>query len=124
MKCECGVRFWSFTIAGVGAFLIVAALVMAMVDYTKTPSPAEDRAKLRHDNLSQVRAANAEIMDNANYAWQDQSRGVVRMPMPVATEMFLRLWRDKAAARSNLIARVEKATAPLPKAPEKPSPFE
>jgi hypothetical protein len=32
--------------------------------------------------------------------------------------------QNPAAARSNLIARVEKATAAPPKAPEKPSPFE
>ena len=36
-------------------------------------------------------------------------------------ELSLKLWQDKDAARSNLIARVEKATAAPPKAPEKPS---
>jgi hypothetical protein len=35
-----------------------------------------------------------------------------------------RQWQNPPAARSNLIARVEKATAPPPKPPEQPSPFE
>ena len=33
-------------------------------------------------------------------------------------------WQNPAAARSNLIARDEKATAPAPVAPAKPNPFE
>jgi hypothetical protein len=35
-----------------------------------------------------------------------------------------REWQNPAAARSNLTVRVEKAAAPAPKAPEKPSIFE
>jgi hypothetical protein len=35
-----------------------------------------------------------------------------------------REWHDPVTARSNLTARVEKATAPAPPAPEKPSAFE
>jgi len=35
-----------------------------------------------------------------------------------------REWQNPAAARSNLMARVEKAAAPAPQAPAKPSPFE
>ena len=39
-------------------------------------------------------------------------------------ELTLQEWKDPVAGRSNLIARVEKATAPAPKPPEKPSIYE
>jgi hypothetical protein len=39
-------------------------------------------------------------------------------------KLALRDWQNPAAARSNLIARVEKATAVPPPAPAKPSQFE
>jgi len=48
----------------------------------------------------------------------------VRLPIAEAKKLALRDWQNPAAARSNLIARVEKATAAPPKAPEKPNPFE
>jgi hypothetical protein len=48
----------------------------------------------------------------------------VRLPINEAMKLALREWQNPAAARSNLIARVEKATAVPPAAPAKPSPFE
>ena len=48
----------------------------------------------------------------------------MRLPIAEAMKLALREWQNPAAARSNLIARVEKATAAPPTAPAKPSPFE
>jgi hypothetical protein len=123
-NCECRAAFWTYTVAALGTFLIVAALVWVMVDYTRPAPLGEDRAALRRKNLQDLRAANAEVLNNPNYVWQDQGRGIVRMPINDAMELSLKLWQDKPAARSNLIARVEKATAAPPKTPEKPSQFE
>jgi hypothetical protein len=39
-------------------------------------------------------------------------------------QLALREWQNPAAARSNLVARVGKATAVPPAAPAKPSEFE
>ena len=113
-----------YIITILGTFLIVAVLVRVMVDYTRPAPPGEDRAKLRHKNLEELHAANVEVLNNPNYVWQDQAKGIVRMPISQAMELSLKLWQDKTVARSNLIARVEKATAAPPKAPEKPSQFE
>lgn len=123
-NCECRARFWVYTISVLGTLLIVAVLVQVMIGYTRPAPLGEDRAKLRHKNLEDLRAANVEVLNNPNYVWQDQPKGVVRMPISQAMELSLKLWQDKDAARSNLIARVEKATAAPPKAPEKPSQFE
>ena len=122
--CGCRARFWIYTITVLGTLLIVAVLVLVMIDYTRPAPLGEDRAELRRKNLKELRAANAEVFNNPNYVWQDQTKGIVRIPISQAMELSIRLWQDKAAARSNLIARVEKATAVPPKAPEKPSQFE
>jgi hypothetical protein len=112
---SCCARRCAYIFAALGTLLIVAVLVRVMVDYTRPAPPTEDRAELRRKNLKELRNANAEVLDTANYAWQDQAKGIVRIPIKDAMEMSLKLWQDKDAARSNLIARVEKATAPPPK---------
>jgi len=110
-------------LAGIlGSFLIVAALVWAMQRYTQPPPLGEDRAALRKKALAELRAEEASEL--ASYGWVDQGKGVVRLPINEAMKLTLRDWQNPAAARSNLIARVEKATAVPPPAPAKPSPFE
>jgi hypothetical protein len=105
-----------------GSFLIVAALVWAMRHYTQPAPLGEDRIAVRRKALNELRAAEAEEL--STYAWLDQAKGIVRLPIAEAKKLALRDWQNPAAARSNLIARVEKATAPPPRAPEKPSAFE
>jgi len=105
-----------------GSLLIVAALVWAMQRYTQPPPLGEDRVAVRKKALVDLRAAEATELEN--YGWIDQAKGVVRLPIAEAMKLALRDWQDPAAARSNLIARVEKATAVPPAAPAKPSAFE
>lgn len=111
-------------VAGIlGSFLIVAALVWAMRYYVRPAPLGEDRAAVRAKALAELRAAEADALANA--AWLDQAKGVVRLPIAEAMRIVERDWgQNPAAARSNLIDRVEKATALPPKAPEKPSAFE
>jgi hypothetical protein len=109
---DCGVC--GYVAAIIGSFLIVAGLVWIMFHYTRPEPLGEDRAAVRRKALKELRASNEEILNNPNYAWQDPAKGVVRMPINRAVEMSLKLWQDPAAARSNLIARVEKATAVPP----------
>jgi hypothetical protein len=105
-----------------GSLLIVAALVWAMQRYTQPPPLGQDRVALRKKALADLRAAEASELEN--YGWVDQSKGVVRLPIAEAMQIALRDWQNPAAARSNLIARVEKATFVLPPPPPKPSQFE
>jgi hypothetical protein len=111
-------------VAGIlGAFLIVAALVWAMHRYTQPPALDQDRAAARSKALAELRAAEGEALSTPG--WIDQSKGLVRLRIEDAMEMVIRDWgKDPGAARSNLVARVEKATALPPKAPEKPSQYE
>ena len=110
-------------LAGIlGSFLIVAALVWAMRHYTQPPPLGEDRVAQRKKALAELRAAEASELNS--YAWLDQGKGIVRLPIAEAMKLTLREWQNPAAARSNLIARVEKATAVPPPPPAKPNPFE
>ena len=114
---------WPYAVAILGTFLIVAALVRAMVYYTQAPSLNAARAEERAKALTELRAAEAEALQHP--AWVDQAKGFVRLPIEDAMKLVEHDWgQDPVAARSNLIARVEKATALPPKAPEKPSQFE
>ena len=117
-KSRCG-ALCAYSIAVVGAFLIVAGLVWVMYLYTRPEPLAEDRAVFRRKTLAEVQAADAEALDTPAYAWQDQSKGVVRMPIKDAMELSLRWWQNPAQARSNLIARVEQAFYVPPPPPTK-----
>lgn len=117
----CGIR-WSYIFAVLGAFLIVALLVWAMRHYTTPESLTAQRAAERAKNLADLRAAEATALNS--YGWVDQGKGVVRLTVDRAVELTVAGGSDWASFRKDLNARVEKATAVPPKAPEKPSVFE
>jgi hypothetical protein len=114
-----GAAVCAYSVAVIGCFLLVAGLVWVMYSYTRPEPLGEDRAAVRRKTLADVRAADAEVLNNPSYVWQDQTRGIVRLPLKSAMDLSLRLWQDPAAARSNLIARVEKAFYVPPPPPNK-----
>ncbi len=101
-----------WTVGIVGTLLIGAVIVKLMIVYTTPPPLGEDRVQTRLKNLREIRAAEAEAVQQ--YGWVDQARGVVRLPVQRAIELTAKEWQNPAAARANLIARVEKATEKLP----------
>jgi|SRR5579859_2434417 len=109
---ECSSAFIGYSIAILGAFLIVAGLVWAMVHYTAPPPLGADRAAERKKFLAEMRAADAEALNS--YGWLDKSKGIVRLPIEQAMKLVESKWQNPPAARSNLISRVEKATAVPP----------
>jgi hypothetical protein len=113
----------AYVLAVLGAFLIVAGLVWAMRHYTQPAPLGEDRAAVRAKALAELRATEAEALNTTG--WVDPTKGLVRLRIVDAMSWVEREWaRNPSAARSNLITRVEKATAPPPRQPEKPSQFE
>ncbi len=113
----------AYAVGIIGAFLIIAALVWAMQRYVKPAPLNANRAAERAKALAELRGAEHEAMTTT--AWIDRGKGLVRLRIEDAMKLTERAWsQNPAAARSNLIERVQKATAPPPKAPEKASPFE
>ena len=110
----------AYLIGIVGALLIVGALSWAIYRYTQPPPLGEDRAAVRAKGLAEIRAVEKDALDNSG--WIDQGKGLVRLRIEDAMKLVEREWKNPAAARSNLIARVEKAN-PAP-APPPPNPFE
>ena len=110
----------AYLVGIIGSFLIVAALVWAMVRYTQPPPLGEDRVAVRAKALAELRAAEAEALNNVG--WIDQPKGIVRLRIEDAMKLVENEWKNPAQARSNLITRVEKANPPPP--PPAPSPFE
>ena len=115
------------TVRPVGVAFLIACLLFAMIvavvkHYAPAPAIDADRAAVRIKALTEIHAAEAQALNHPG--WIDENRGLVRLPIEVAMQITKREWQNPAAARSNLMARVEKATAPAPTAPAKPNPFE
>jgi hypothetical protein len=113
---------WPAGVAFLIACLLFAVIVAAVKHSTPVPAIDADRAAVRAKALAKIRAAESQALSQPG--WIDESRGLVRLPISVAMQITEREWQNPAAARSNLTARVEKATAPAPQAPAKPNPFE
>ena len=112
----------SVTAAVVIVCLIFAGLVSKMREYTTPPPLNAVRAAERAKALADLRAEEATALNHVG--WVDQAKGVVRLPIAEAIKLAETKWQNPAQARADLIARVEKATALPPTAPEKPSQFE
>ena len=99
-----------------GVFLIMGGLIWLMYHYTQ-PAPVDQaRWTERERNLTELKAQNQDQLEN--YGWIDQGRGLVRLPVTRAVELTVQQWRNPAAARASLIARMEKA---LPTGPAVPA---
>ncbi len=113
---------WHFGIIFVGACLLFVALVIVVKFSVAVPAIDADRAAVRSKNLAEIRATEATALTTPG--WVDQDRGIVRLPIETALQIFQAAAQNPAAARANLIARAEKTAAPLPKVAPKPSAFE
>jgi hypothetical protein len=105
-----------------GSFLVVVALVWAMKHYTR-PAPLNTaRVEERKKALVELRSEDARGL--STYEVTDAGKGLVRLKIERAMELTLEEYKNPAAARTNLIARAEKAAAAPPKPPETPNQFE
>lgn len=113
----------SVTFAAVlASFLIVVVLVRVMKYYTSPEPLNQARVEERKKALMEIRAENERGLNT--YEVTDPGKGLVRLKIDRAIELTLEDYKNPAAARTNLIARAEKAAAAPPKAPEAPSKYE
>jgi hypothetical protein len=109
-------------LAVLASFLLVAFLVRQMVKVTQPRPVGADRAAARAKDNGDIRAAGAGALQSWGYV--DAGKGVVRMPIEEAMKVTIQGYQNAGAFHSNMVARVEKATAAPPKPPEKPSEYE
>lgn len=110
-----------------GALVVVllgVGLNAMLKSYTETGAQAarEARSKERSKAQAELRQVTQQELDKT--ALLDKAKGVYRIPVTVAMDLVLKDYQDAAASRAAFVARVEKITAPPPKAPEKKSEFE
>jgi hypothetical protein len=106
-------------IAGSVIFTVLVVAVKLLVD---VPAIDADRGAVISKALFEIRTNEVASLDNIS--WADESRGIVRLPIETAIQIAAQEWRNPAAARADLTARAEKASAPAPAAKPKPNPFE
>jgi hypothetical protein len=104
------------------AIVLFVALTLVVKLAVKVPAIDADRAAERSQALAEIRATEEKSLTTAG--WADQSRGIVRLPIATAMQQAAQAGQNPAAARADLISRAEKAAAPAPVAPAKPSAFE
>lgn len=119
--CDWG-RTALYAISILGVFLIAWALVRAMKSYAPTQAVNANRAAERSAARADLnQKAQADL--NANYAIVNAHNQTVRLPINRAMEVIVQE-AQTPEWRAKFLARVEKASTPPPKAPEKPSEFE
>ena len=108
----------AFVIAVVGALLMFAALVWIMVRVTRPEAVTAGRAEERKKILVQTRNDEAQVLNN--YDRVGAGPGFVRMKIEDAMKLTIKEYQNPAAARTNLIARADKAGTPPPPPPPPP----
>jgi hypothetical protein len=101
-------------------FFVALALVVKLA--VNVPALDADRGAERSKALADLRASEDKLLNTPG--WVDQQRGIVRLPIETAIQQAAQAWQNPEQARADLKARAEKAAAPVPVAPAKPSLFE
>lgn len=105
-----------YLLGGMGVLMIMAAVVRIAIRETQPLPVGQRRAEERRKYLAELRQSNADVLNN--YAWVDQPKGVVRIPVGNAIELMRQEWQNPAQGRKKLLARIEKANAVMPNAYE------
>jgi hypothetical protein len=120
--CNCGAKM-AYALAVIGAILVVVFLDRQLKKYTAPPPVDVGRAEERAKALAEIRNTEADALNNSG--WIDPTKGIVRLKIDDAMNLEEQEWKNPEAARSNLLARVEKANPPPPPPPPpKKSEFE
>ena len=109
-------------IAFIVGSVIFAVLVVAVKFLVNVPAIDADSAAFRTKALFEIRTN--EMASLNKVGWADQPRSIVRLPIETAIQLAAQEWQNPAAARADLIAREEKASAPAPVVAPKTNPFE
>lgn len=113
----------AWAVAVIGAILIVMFLNHRLKQDTAAPRVDAGRAEERAKALAEIH--NTEAADLERTGWIDETKGLVRLKIDDAMKLAEQKWKDPAAARADLLSRVEKAyPPPPPQAPAPKNPYE
>jgi len=109
-------------VSALACMLLIAIFVGISQTFINQANPGAARAEQRHKNLAELRASNAQVLNH--YAWQDQEKNVIRLPINRAIELMLTSWNNAGQGRKQLLSRVLLVHGPPPElapAVEKPA---
>lgn len=113
-SCCSGARVAAYSAAILGMFLIVAGLVSVMKRYLQPAPASQARIAERHKAAEEVKVAGQQLQD---FGVIDKAKGKYQLRIDQAVDMVQQKWKNPAAGRADLIARVEKFNAPPPPPP-------
>jgi hypothetical protein len=108
-----GARMTISVLAILGAFLLMVFVVRQMTKVAQPAPVGAERAAARAKDNAAIRAEGAQSLENWGYV--DPTRGITRLPIEEAKKLTIQGYQNAAAFRTDVLARVEKATAPPPK---------
>lgn len=92
----------------VGTVILVATTAVLKLSVV-APAIDADRDEVRTKALAEISVAEEKALNTLAIA--DNQRGIVHLPIESALKLAAQKWPDAAAARADLSARVDKATA-------------
>lgn len=107
MTAPSHLRIIAAAVGALGVLFILAILIWIMDHYTQPPPIEGARWAERRQNLADLNAQARAQLDN--YAWRDQAREVVRLPVDRALELTAGEWQDSRAGRAQLLALLARA---------------
>lgn len=122
----CSTKCWSvfgYVVAVVGAILILLGVNAMLRAYTVPVEKDTREARGKERKAEREKIQQKESAENS-YGWVNQQKGIARLPVERGMELIVAEYANAKTARQNLNARLDKATAQPPKAPEPPSDFE
>jgi hypothetical protein len=111
---------WVLSVAGVLGSLVIVAGVLAVSYLNTRPAAGVDAAVVaeRVQKLAAVRTKEQQLYNN--YAWVDQAKGVVRLPVPVAMSLTAKRLGEATQNQPAVPARLTLAASPVAQTPPPP----
>jgi hypothetical protein len=91
-------------------FSVVGWRTSLMLERDGAEPIGADRAAERRQALEELRAAEAEALNE--YGWVDQDKGIVRLKIERAMELTVREWQEPEQVKALLKQRLEEASKP------------
>ena len=111
MKVEQINRASGAAIGFIIAIVLFVALAVGAKLLIQVPAVDEEAANLRSKALAEMRANEEKALNTTTVI--DKQRGTVLLPIETAMKIAAEKWSSPGAARADLAARVDKATAPI-----------
>ncbi len=90
-RSESGEGFFSFILI-LATFLVIAFVIRQAKDATRPEAITAARAEVRVKTLAGVEQSAQETL--GTYAWQDEDKGFVRIPIEQAMSQTVKEWQD------------------------------